>query len=148
MLDLLADDLRAAGIGFSKLTGRTQAASRAAQIEAFQSRARPVFLISLKAGGVGLDLTAADTVILFDPWWNPAAEQQAADRAHRIGQDRPVFVYRLIAADTVEDKIADLQRRKSALADRVLSGDAPDTLLDEDELTALFSPVSAPTAVA
>ena len=66
----------------------------------------------------------------------------------RIGQDRPVFVYRLIAADTVEDKIADLQRRKSALADRVLAGDAPDTLLDDDELTALFSPVSAPTAVA
>jgi superfamily II DNA or RNA helicase len=143
MLDLLADDLRRAGIGFSKLTGRTHVGSRAAQIDAFQSRERPVFLVSLKAGGVGLDLTAADTVVLYDPWWNPAAEQQAADRAHRIGQDRPVFVYRLIAADTVEERIAELQRRKSALAGQVLDGHVAESALSAEELQGLFVAVGA-----
>ena len=138
MLDLLAEDLRHAGIAFSKLTGSTASAARAAQIEAFQSRQRPVFLVSLKAGGVGLDLSAADTVVLFDPWWNPAAERQAADRAHRIGQERPVFVYRLIAADTVEEGIAELQRRKLALAGRLLQVGELDALLDDDDLRTLF----------
>jgi len=88
-------------------------------IAAFQSGAAPLFLVSLKAGGVGLNLTAADTVIHYDPWWNPAVERQATDRAHRIGQDKPVFVYKLVAADTVEEKILQLQQRKQALADDI-----------------------------
>ena len=81
------------------------------------------FLISLKAGGVGLNLTAADYVFLLDPWWNPAVEAQAIDRAHRIGQTRPVFAYRLIAKDTVEEKVLELQQRKRKLADAILSAD-------------------------
>jgi SNF2 family DNA or RNA helicase len=84
----------------------------------------PVFLISLKAGGVGLNLTAADYVFLLDPWWNPAVEAQAIDRAHRIGQTRHVFAYRLIARDTVEEKIAELQTTKRELADALLSENA------------------------
>jgi SNF2 family DNA or RNA helicase len=82
----------------------------------------PLFLISLKAGGTGLNLTAADTVIHYDPWWNPAAERQATDRAHRIGQDKPVFVYKLLTEGTVEQRVADLQARKQALADAMLEG--------------------------
>jgi SNF2 family DNA or RNA helicase len=82
-----------------------------------------VFLISLKAGGLGLNLTAADYIFLLDPWWNPAVESQAIDRAHRIGQTRPVFAYRLIARDTVEEKVLELQARKRALADAVITAD-------------------------
>jgi hypothetical protein len=85
-------------------------------VAAFQQGAVPIFLISLKAGGVGLNLTAADTVIHYDPWWNPAAENQATDRAWRIGQDKPVFVYKLIAKGTLEEKIQLLQQKKSELA--------------------------------
>ena len=84
----------------------------------------PVFLISLKAGGLGLNLTAAEYVFLLDPWWNPAVEAQAIDRAHRIGQERHVFAYRLIAKDTVEEKVAELQQSKRDLADAILSADA------------------------
>jgi SNF2 family DNA or RNA helicase len=84
----------------------------------------PVFLISLKAGGLGLNLTAAEYVFLLDPWWNPAVEAQAIDRAHRIGQARHVFAYRLIAKDTVEEKVAELQQSKRDLADAILSADA------------------------
>ena len=83
----------------------------------------PLFLISLKAGGRGLNLTSADTVIHYDPWWNPAVEDQASDRAHRIGQTKSVFVYKLIAADTVEERIVELQERKAALASLALSDD-------------------------
>ncbi len=83
-----------------------------------------MFLISLKAGGLGLNLTAADYVFLLDPWWNPAVEAQAIDRAHRLGQKRNVFAYRLIVRDTVEEKIAELQRRKRQLADGILEADA------------------------
>ena len=102
----------------------------------------PIFLISLKAGGVGLNLTAADTVIHFDPWWNPAAENQASDRAHRIGQDKPVFVYRLIAAGSIEERIAELQQRKSALADSILeNGSGTGTAFSEDDLQALLQPL-------
>ena len=82
----------------------------------FQAGEVPLFLISLKAGGTGLNLTAADTVIHYDPWWNPAVEDQATDRAHRIGQDKPVFVYKLIAQGTVEERMLELQQRKKALA--------------------------------
>ena len=82
-----------------------------------------VFLISLKAGGLGLNLTAADYIFLLDPWWNPAVESQAIDRAHRIGQTRPVFAYRLIARDTVEEKVLELQAQKRALADAIITAD-------------------------
>ena len=94
-------------------------------VERFQTDPKiNLFLISLKAGGVGLNLTAAGYVFLLDPWWNPAVEAQAIDRAHRIGQTQPVFAYRLIARDTVEEKILELQKSKRELAEAVLEGDA------------------------
>ena len=114
MLDLVKPRLREAGIGFVELRGDTR--DRAEPVRAFQAGEVPLFLISLKAGGRGLNLTAADTVIHYDPWWNPAVEDQASDRAHRIGQTRPVFIYKLIAADTVEERILELQQRKAELA--------------------------------
>ncbi|WP_223878418.1 DEAD/DEAH box helicase [Microbacterium radiodurans] len=120
-LDVVAADLRAAGIGFVRLDGSTT--RRGEVVDAFRRGDEPVFLISLKAGGVGLTLTEADYVFLLDPWWNPAAEQQAIDRTHRIGQERPVTVYRLIAAGTIEEKVLDLQRRKARLASSVLDAD-------------------------
>ena len=98
----------------------------------------PLFLISLKAGGRGLNLTSADTVIHYDPWWNPAAEDQASDRAHRIGQTKPVFVYKLIAADTVEDRILQLQQRKASLASIALSGDGELAGIDVGDIDFLF----------
>ena len=102
----------------------------------------PLFLISLKAGGVGLNLTAADTVIHYDPWWNPAVENQATDRAHRIGQDKPVFVYKLIAAGSVEEKIVGMQEKKAALADAILSDDAAGAAkFSAEDLEALFAPI-------
>ncbi|MDD1638626.1 MAG: SWF/SNF helicase family protein [Methylococcaceae bacterium] len=102
-----------------------------------------VFLISLKAGGVGLNLTEADTVIIYDPWWNPAAESQAADRAHRIGQDKPVFVYKLITENTVEEKIIAMQERKRALAESIYKDDAKEESLKftAEDLSALFEPL-------
>src|ERR1700738_661909 len=120
MLDLIKPELAAADIGYVELTGAIR--DRARPISRFQSGAVPVFLISLKAGGRGLNLTAADTVIHYDPWWNPAVENQATDRAHRIGQSKPVFVYKLIAAGTIEERILELQRRKSGLADAAVNG--------------------------
>lgn len=100
----------------------------------------PVFLISLKAGGTGLNLTAADTVIHFNPWWNPAVEDQATDRAYRIGQDKPVFVYRLIVEDSVEEKMLGLQARKRALADSVYNNTSRMSYgFNEDDLAELFS---------
>ncbi len=110
MLSLIEAELVAHRIRYTKLTGQTD--DRATPVQRFQRGEVAVFLISLKAGGFGLNLTAADTVIHYDPWWNPAAEAQATDRAHRIGQDKPVFVYRLIASDTVEQHIQELQARK------------------------------------
>lgn len=117
MLALLATDLAARGIPYLQLTGSSR--NRAELVDSFQRGEAPVFLISLKAGGVGLNLTRADTVIHFDPWWNAAAEQQATDRAHRIGQQQPVFVYKLIAKDTIEEKIAQLQETKALLSKQV-----------------------------
>ncbi|WP_245872874.1 SNF2-related protein [Deinococcus planocerae] len=140
LLGLLEDTLTGLGIGYAKLTGQTK--NRAAQIERFQRGEVPVFLISLKAGGVGLNLTAADTVIHLDPWWNPAAENQATDRAYRIGQDKPVFVYKLIAAGSVEERILDLQHRKAALAQGVLDGGLTSaTQLTTGDLERLFAPL-------
>ena len=123
LLGLLRPRLEAEGIRHEYLDGQTS--DRAARVERFEKDpAVPVFLISLKAGGVGLNLTAADYVFLLDPWWNPAVEAQAIDRTHRIGQSRHVFAYRLIARDTVEEKIAELQRSKRELADAILGGDS------------------------
>jgi len=138
MLDLIEPTLTAAGIPFARLDGSTR--DRGAVVERFQaSEGPPIMLLSLKAGGVGLNLTAADHVFLVDPWWNPATEDQAADRAHRIGQDRPVMVYRLVATDTVEERILALQERKRALAAAALGGadaGAPLTKADLLELLA------------
>lgn len=137
MLALIEQRLHSENIGFSKLTGKTKKRSEA--IEAFQSGQVPVFLISLKAGGVGLNLTTADTVIHYDPWWNPAAEDQASDRAWRIGQDKPVFVYKLITNQSIEEKILDMQKNKAELAQSILSTDHEgDIKLSEDELLGLF----------
>ena len=112
-------------------------------IERFDQKQADVFLISLKAGGVGLNLTSADTVILYDPWWNPAVEAQAMDRTHRIGQDKPVFVYKLITENTVEEKILAMQERKQALADGVYSGKAQgkEAKLTAADLKELLAPL-------
>ena len=117
VLGLVEGELKALGIDYSKLTGRTR--KRQVAIDRFQQGEVRVFLISLKAGGSGLNLTAADVVIHLDPWWNPAVEAQASDRAHRIGQDKPVFIYKLIAAGTVEERIQQLQMEKRDLANNL-----------------------------
>jgi SNF2 family DNA or RNA helicase len=120
MLELIAQACSAAGIATAKLTGASR--DRDAVVASFQAGQVPVLLVSLKAGGVGLNLTRADTVIHYEPWWNPAAEAQATARAHRLGQDRPVLVYRLVARGTLEEAIMALQGEKRALADAVLEG--------------------------
>ena len=109
-------------------------ANRGEVVEKFQKGAAPVFLISLKAGGVGLNLTAADTVIHFDPWWNPAVEDQATDRAHRIGQSKVVTSYKLITRGTVEEKIRALQHEKAALAQAVVQEESLGNVLDLESL--------------
>ncbi len=126
MLDLIRPRLDAAGISYALLTGQTR--DRPAAIEAFQAGTAQVFLISLKAGGTGLNLVAADTVVLYDPWWNPAVEEQAIDRAHRIGQTKPVFIHKLVAADTIEEKMEVLKEKKSALARSLFDDDGEPTL--------------------
>ena len=109
-------------------------------VDQFQSEdGPPVMLISLKAGGTGLNLTAADHVFLVDPWWNPAVEDQAADRTHRIGQDKPVIVYRLVAEDTVEERILTLQQRKRALAEAALGAADQATAITREDLMALLA---------
>ncbi|QLF94324.1 DEAD/DEAH box helicase [Pseudomonas sp. ABC1] len=145
MLELVEQALHKRGIDYLKLTGATL--DRRTPVERFQAGEVPLFLISLKAGGTGLNLTAADTVIHYDPWWNPAAENQASDRAYRIGQDKPVFVYRLITRGTVEERIRQMQLEKSRLAQALLGNDAEGNwALDEQELDALFAPLSRPIA--
>jgi len=140
MLAILEKRLAAENIPFYTLQGSTPREKRAAMVEAFNSEAgAPVFLISLKAGGTGLNLTAADVVIHYDPWWNVAAQNQASDRAHRIGQQRPVQVYKLIAEGTVEEKITALQRAKQSLADAVVHTDGLSlSALSDDELLHLL----------
>jgi superfamily II DNA or RNA helicase len=142
MLGLIETELKAKEIGYCKLTGQTR--KRDEVIEQFKSGQFNVFLISLKAGGVGLNLTEADTVIIYDPWWNPAVESQAADRAHRIGQDKAVFVYKLITEDTVEEKILALQERKRMLAESVYQGGKKEQALQltAEDLTNLFTPLT------
>ncbi|MBL8533743.1 MAG: DEAD/DEAH box helicase [Betaproteobacteria bacterium] len=140
MLGLIEAELRARGIEHVKLTGDTQ--DRARPVQLFQEGKVPLFLISLKAGGTGLNLTAADTVIHYDPWWNPAVERQATDRAHRIGQENPVFVYKLIVAGSVEEKIARMQADKAALAAAILGEPgASSKPLTQDDIAALFEPL-------
>lgn len=104
MLELLADDLQREGIGYYKITGETPKEKRLELVRAFNNDATPVFLISLKAGGTGLNLTGADVVIHYDPWWNVAAQNQATDRAYRIGQEKVVSVYKLVAKNSIEEK--------------------------------------------
>ena len=134
-LKLVEEHLRESGVAYQYLDGSTPAKARAERIAAFQAGEGDAFLISLKAGGVGLNLTAADYVIHMDPWWNPAAEDQASDRAHRIGQTRPVTIYRLVTKDTIEERIVELHRHKRELADRLLEGaDAPARLSTEELL--------------
>jgi len=137
MLALVGQELDARAVDFALLTGDT--VDRAAQVDAFQQGRVGVFLISLKAGGVGLNLTAADTVIHYDPWWNPASENQATDRAWRIGQAQSVFVYKLIARGTLEEKIQDMQRRKGELANALLAPEGGLAGVGAEELQAMFA---------
>ncbi|MGE5181643.1 MAG: DEAD/DEAH box helicase [Acidobacteriota bacterium] len=141
MLGLISEALLARGIGHVTLTGQT--ADRQKPIDAFQAGRADVFLISLKAGGTGLNLTRADTVIHYDPWWNPAAQSQATDRAYRIGQTRPVFAYNLIAAGSVEDRMLALQRHKRRLADAILEqGAGAAGALTERDVDDLLAPLA------
>jgi SNF2 family DNA or RNA helicase len=140
MLRLIESNIRAQGWDYLMLTGQTK--NRSDLVDASQTGKAPLFLISLKAVGVGLNLTAADTVILYDPWWNPAIERQAMDRVHRIGQDKPVFVHRLIAEGTVETRIAEMQARKQALMDSVFDPETTGTMdMNEEEILSLFAPI-------
>ena len=138
MARLLEQHLTARGIGTQLLHGGTPVARREELVQRFQDGEVPVFLLSLKAAGTGLNLTRADHVVHFDRWWNPAVEDQATDRAYRIGQTRPVQVHRLVAEGTVEDRIAAMLREKRALADAVLAGgEAASTELSDTELAEL-----------
>lgn len=140
MLDLIKAELIKENISYCELTGQTK--DRETPVKVFQEGKVPLMLISLKAGGTGLNLTRADTVIHYDPWWNPAVENQATDRAHRIGQDKSVFVYKLITEGTVEEKIIELQKRKSDLFMGVFDesgGSSPS--FTQDDLKALFEPL-------
>ena len=138
LIEVLCDEL---GIPYVTLTGSTT--KRDVPIEAFSKGEVPLFLISLKAGGVGLNLTAADTVIHYDPWWNPASEEQATDRAHRIGQDKPVFVYKLIAEGSIEDRILDMQKRKKALVAELVQdhGNVTNLSMTQEDLDLLLAPL-------
>lgn len=140
MLEHIGNSLQQKSLAFVKLTGQTR--DRETPIQRFQADEVPIFLISLKAGGTGLNLTNADTVIHYDPWWNPAVENQATDRAHRIGQDKSVFVYKLITAGTIEEKIIELQERKKGLLDGLFTGHVPTkSILTSADLEALFEPL-------
>ncbi len=140
MLRLIEVEVQARGWAYAWLTRETT--DRDSVVTGFQAGDAPIFLISLKAGGVGLTLTAADTVILYDPWWNPAVEAQAMDRAHRIGQTRAVFVHRLVVEGSVEQAILELQERMRAMADALFDADAGGPLeLTEGDLAALYRPI-------
>ena len=138
MLEIIESRVRDKGWTYLKLTGSTK--NRGELVARFQEGADPLFLISLKAGGTGLNLTAADTVILHDPWWNPAVENQATDRAHRIGQVKPVFVHKLVCRGTIEERILELQSKKAHLARALLAGDVSKLRMDEEVLSGLLAP--------
>jgi superfamily II DNA or RNA helicase len=138
MLAIIEETITKLGIKYSRLTGDTR--DRMTPVNEFQAGQTKLFLVSLKAGGVGLNLTAADTVIHYDPWWNPAVENQATDRAHRIGQTKSVFVHRLITENSIEEKMEVLKARKSALAEGILTGAGASALkMTEDDVQMLFS---------
>jgi SNF2 family DNA or RNA helicase len=137
-LALLREYLDAHAISYRYLDGSTPAKQRQQEVDAFQAGQGDLFLISLKAGGLGLNLTAADYVIHMDPWWNPAVEDQASDRAHRMGQERPVTVYRLVAKNTIEEKIVRLHAEKRDLADSLLEETDTGATLSADELLRLI----------
>lgn len=142
MIALIEDAIASQGWRHAKLTGATPAKTRQSRIEAFQSGKSDLFLISLKAGGTGLNLTEANTVILYDSWWNPAVEAQATDRAHRIGQQRPAHEIKLIAEGTVEERICELQTRKANLAAALFDqGSQGRGKLSEADVEALFAPL-------
>ena len=139
MLEKLEHDLTETGIAYYKIIGETSKKKRMELVESFNSGDTPVFLISLKAGGTGLNLTGADVVVHYDPWWNVAAQNQATDRAHRIGQTRAVTVYKLIAKDTIEEKIQKMQEKKQSLADSVLTGENVNlSALSKEELMSIL----------
>lgn len=140
MLDLIMVELQEAGLGYVQLRGDTK--DRATPVQQFQNGDVPIFLLSLKAGGTGLNLTAADVVIHYDPWWNPAVEDQATDRAHRIGQTKKVFVYKLIAEGTIEQRMTQLQERKRMLANSIYDeGGNLNLSFSEDDLSSLLLPI-------
>lgn len=140
MLELLAKDLTDRGIAYYMITGATPKEKRIQMVNEFNANAVPVFLISLKAGGTGLNLTGADVVIHYDPWWNVAAQNQATDRAHRIGQTKVVSVYKLIVKDSIEEKIVRMQQEKADLADAILSGENGNVVnMTKDDLLQLLS---------
>ncbi len=141
MLKLIEDMLNQRQYSYLKLTGQTQ--NRQALVDRFQAGEASIFLISLKAGGTGLNLTRADTVILYDPWWNPAVQDQAAGRSHRIGQENPVFIYKLITAGTVEEAILAMQTKKRDLVDSILTNHpTPHLGLTMDDIDYFFSPIA------
>ncbi|MEG2251557.1 MAG: C-terminal helicase domain-containing protein, partial [Clostridia bacterium] len=139
MLDLIAARLTQAGISFYMLTGATKKETRMELVNRFNSDDTIVFLISLKAGGTGLNLTGADTVIHYDPWWNLAAQDQATDRAYRIGQKRSVQVYKLIAKQTIEERMLALQNMKGDLASVIEGGETSLASMSKEELISLFT---------
>jgi superfamily II DNA or RNA helicase len=142
LLEMIAVELTELQLPWLALTGKTPPSKRGALIAQFQEKTVPIFLISLKAGGVGLNLTAADTVIHMDPWWNPAVEEQATARAHRIGQDQNVFVYKLVIEGSIEERMLELQARKAALAEGVLGNDsAAAQKFSSEDLQALLAPL-------
>ena len=139
MLNRIRKGLEELGISTYTLQGDTPKERRAQLVKGFNSGGAQVFLISLKAGGTGLNLTAADVVIHYDPWWNLAAQNQATDRAHRMGQQASVHVYKLIAKDTIEEKILELQEKKSALMEVIAGGEGQSILsMSKEELLSLL----------
>lgn len=140
MLDLIEVELDALSLPYVDLRGDTR--DRATPVARFQAGDVPLFCLSLKAGGAGINLTAADTVIHYDPWWNPAVEAQATDRAHRIGQDKPVFVFKLIAKGTIEERMLELQKKKAALANGLFDPDRPGLSFEAADLELLFQPLA------
>ena len=148
MLTLAAEQLDALALPYLTLSGQTPPRERGAVVKRFQAQdegSAPILLVSLKAGGVGLNLTAADTVVHLDPWWNPAVQEQATARAHRIGQDQPVFVYSLVVEGSIEERMLELQARKAALASGVLGHDAAGAVkFSEADLHALLAPLAEP----
>ncbi|MPM57404.1 hypothetical protein SDC9_104226 [bioreactor metagenome] len=140
MLGLIKQELNTLDMSYYYLDGSTKAEERMRLVQAFNAGEKDVFLISLKAGGTGLNLTGADVVIHFDPWWNPAVEDQATDRAYRIGQRNSVQVYKLVAKNTIEEKIYALQQRKKEMIDTLIKpGENFLNKMSEDEIRKLFA---------